>query len=603
MILKGSQRGGAIQLARHLLNDVDNDHIELHELRGFIADDLPGAMKEAEAISLGTKCQQFLFSLSLSPPPGEIVPVEEFERAIAEIEAKIGLDGQPRAVIFHEKEGRRHAHCVWSRIDAELMKAINLSHFKLKLRDISRQLFLEHGWTMPRGLEESVKRDPLNYDHAEGQQAKRVKQDPKELKALFRRCWERSDSKAAFARALKEQGFILAKGDRRGFVAVDRHGEVYSISRWIGEKAKAVRARLGEADDLPRVDEALALFEVELSDETRHKAETGDADHERKLAAFAAKRDALVDCQRRARRELGAAQAARRIETTESFQTDARAGWRRIWNKVTGQHKKRLQECAAAHEALAEQDITERQQMIAAQLKERRALGHEMRRLRLHRSIETQSLGRSLGDDLQNVELDSDRPLPAIDPRRPLFIEDESDADDSRDIRRRPERIIEVLSRTRDTFTRNDIVRELSKHIDDPLKLRLAIDHVLQSKELIEVEQEPQPRFTARSFRAAEETLSAAVDSMAATHKHAVATRTIAAAIKEQNDILEKRVGARLSNEQEQAIRHVLGPEQISAVVGLAGAGKSTALAAARTAWERHGYQVLGAALSGPSLR
>ena len=312
MILKGSQRGGAVQLARHLLNDVDNDHIELHELRGFIAEDLAGAMKEAQAISLGTKCQQFLFSLSLSPPPGEIVSIEDFERAIGEIEAKIGLGGQPRAVIFHEKEARRHAHCVWSRIDAGLMKAINLAHFKLKLRDMSRQLFLEHGWTMPRGLAESIERDPLNYDHAEGQQAKRIKQDPKELKALFRQCWERSDSKAAFTRALKEQGFILARGDRRGFVAVDRHGEVYSISRWIGEKARTVRARLGEADDLPRVDEALALFEVEISDDTRHEAETADTDHERKLAAFAAKRDKLVDRQRQARRELGAAQAERR---------------------------------------------------------------------------------------------------------------------------------------------------------------------------------------------------------------------------------------------------------------------------------------------------
>ena len=284
---------------------------------------------------------------------------------------------------------------------------------------------------------------------------------------------------------------------------------------------------------------------------------------------------------------------------TESFQMDARAGWRGIWNKVTGQHKKRLRECAVALEALAEQNSAERQQMIAAQLKERRTLGHEMRQLRLHRSIETQSLRRAFGENLQNIELDSDRPLPAIDPRQPLVIEDEGDVDDSRNIRRRPEHIIEVLSRTRETFTRNGIVRGLRDHIDDPLKLRLAIDQVLQSKELIEVEQEPQPRFTARSFRAAEETLIAAVDSMAATHKHAVATRTITSAIREQNDILEKRVGAKLSDEQEQAIRHVLGPEQISAVVGFAGAGKSTALSAARTAWERQGYRVLGAALSG----
>ena len=152
MILKGSQRAGGTQLALHLLNDRDNDHVEVHELRGFVSDDLIGAFKEAYAVSTGTKCQKFLFSLSLSPPEKATVPVEDFENAITEIEKKMNLTDQPRAIVFHEKEGRRHAHCVWSRIDAGAMKAINLPYFKLKLRDMSRQLYMEHGWQMPRGL-------------------------------------------------------------------------------------------------------------------------------------------------------------------------------------------------------------------------------------------------------------------------------------------------------------------------------------------------------------------------------------------------------------------------------------------------------------------
>jgi hypothetical protein len=68
MILKGSQRGGGQDLAAHLLRLDDNDHVRVHELRGFAADDLRGALKEAEAISRGTRCSQYLFSLSLSPP-------------------------------------------------------------------------------------------------------------------------------------------------------------------------------------------------------------------------------------------------------------------------------------------------------------------------------------------------------------------------------------------------------------------------------------------------------------------------------------------------------------------------------------------------------
>ncbi len=168
MILKGNQRAGGIQLARHLMNVTDNEHVSVHEMRGFIADDLHGAFNEAYAISRGTKCQQFLFSLSLNPPENEIVPIEVFEKAITDIEQKMGLIDQPRALVFHEKEGRRYAHCVWSRIDADQMKAINLPHYKLKLKDISRELYLEHGWKMPRGLMNSADRVPVNSTRSSG---------------------------------------------------------------------------------------------------------------------------------------------------------------------------------------------------------------------------------------------------------------------------------------------------------------------------------------------------------------------------------------------------------------------------------------------------
>lgn len=163
MILKASQRAGAKQLAWHLLNERDNEHVSVHELRGFVADNLVDAFNESYALSRGTRCTQFLFSLSLSPPERELVPVEVFEKAISDIEEKVGLVGQPRAIVFHEKEGRRHAHCVWSRIDPERMRAINLPHFKVKLRDVSRRLYIEHSWRMPAGLIDSAERDPLNF--------------------------------------------------------------------------------------------------------------------------------------------------------------------------------------------------------------------------------------------------------------------------------------------------------------------------------------------------------------------------------------------------------------------------------------------------------
>ncbi|WP_162654825.1 hypothetical protein [Lentilitoribacter sp. Alg239-R112] len=61
MILKASQRGGARQLANHLTNEEDNQHVELYDLRGFIADDLDGALMEAHSMAKTTQCKQFMF--------------------------------------------------------------------------------------------------------------------------------------------------------------------------------------------------------------------------------------------------------------------------------------------------------------------------------------------------------------------------------------------------------------------------------------------------------------------------------------------------------------------------------------------------------------
>ena len=105
MILKASQRGSAMELAKHLLKTTANEHVEVHDLRGFVADDLQGALRECEAIARGTRCRKHLFSLSLNPPEHEDVPVEAFEHAIAKIEKELGLEHQPRVIVFHEKEG------------------------------------------------------------------------------------------------------------------------------------------------------------------------------------------------------------------------------------------------------------------------------------------------------------------------------------------------------------------------------------------------------------------------------------------------------------------------------------------------------------------
>jgi hypothetical protein len=68
---------------------------------------------------------------------------------------------------------------VWSRIDADTMTAKQLSFFKTKLMAVSRELYLEHGWKMPRGMANPAERNPTNFTLAEWQQAKRQGVDPR----------------------------------------------------------------------------------------------------------------------------------------------------------------------------------------------------------------------------------------------------------------------------------------------------------------------------------------------------------------------------------------------------------------------------------------
>ena len=82
MIIKASSRGGSSQLGLHLLK-TENEQVEIHEVSGFVSETVMGAMKEAQAMAMGTKCKKFLFSVSLNPPDTENVRLDVFEGAVA----------------------------------------------------------------------------------------------------------------------------------------------------------------------------------------------------------------------------------------------------------------------------------------------------------------------------------------------------------------------------------------------------------------------------------------------------------------------------------------------------------------------------------------
>jgi hypothetical protein len=418
MILVGNQRGGAKDLALHLMKD-DNERVVVDEVRGFASDDLASAFQESYAMSRGTRCKQHLYSLSLNPPKEESVDRDVFRDAVDRAEQRLGLQGQPRAIVFHEKRGRdgevrRHAHAVWCRIDTENMKAVQLSFTKRKLQDLGRELYLEHGWQMPRGFVRSQKSNPRNYSLAEWQQAKRAGKDPEKLKAMFQDCWAISDSQATFSHALRERGYILARGDRRGFVAVDHNGEAYAISRWTGFKAKQVRARMNAPDALPDTGTAHREASKIVTDRLRELQAEQKRKEQAALARLTAEKQRKEAQQRAEAERLRRQQLERAKAEEQERQARIRKGFFGLLDRVTGKRKRIETENQTSREMAKERDRQENGVLVTRHRHVQAELTAKAERTR-HQARET---AQELTGDIQRL-----KPLPRPEPvkakRRP----------------------------------------------------------------------------------------------------------------------------------------------------------------------------------------
>ena len=404
MILKGSQRSGARQLSAHLLNDRDNDHVTTLDMRGFVADDLGGALDEAYAISKATKCKQYLFSLSLNPPRDAVISEGAFLAAADQAEKHLGLEGQPRAIVMHEKEGRRHAHVIWSRIDAQSLTAVNLPFFRQKLQTLSKELFLEHGWTLPDGLMSHGGKSPLNFTLAEWQQARRLELDPREIKAIFQEAWKRSDSLKGFGNALAERGYFLARGDRRGFVAIDVQGEVFSVAKWSGIRAKEVESKLGSPVDLEPVGSVQKAVKVRVTSQLLGFINGVKQRHRSEIEPLPKQKKTLVDDQREERDRLQAQQDKRWHDESKARSDRFRKGIRGLLDSLTGRAGNIRRQNEADLYRCFLRDRAQRDALVRAQIADRNALQRRFDALRSRQIQDRALLARDVTQFLRRQE-------------------------------------------------------------------------------------------------------------------------------------------------------------------------------------------------------
>jgi len=170
-----------------------------------------------------------------------------------------------------------------------------------------------------------------------------------------------------------------------------------------------------------------------------------------------------------------------------------------------------------------------------------------------------------------------------------------------------PEIVFSIVTSQHSTFTSKDIAKVLHRYIDDVEQFRILHARLMNSKELVNLESSGvhkdthEPVYTTQEMLRIEMNLVRQAENLSVQKTHAVNPKIVEKVIAKNHEIFKKHGG--LSADQEAAIRHMLAGNQISCVVGFAGAGKTTCLEAVREAWEETGYKILGLAPTGKAAR
>jgi hypothetical protein len=355
MIPFGSQRALGQDLATHLLNTQDNERMEVAQVRGAVARDLHGAFAEweAQAHTL-TRCSNYIYSLSINPDQRQgRLTKEQYLDYIDRAENRLGLAGQPRAVVFHikrDKNGvpREHCHVVWSRIDAERGKARHMAFDHDKLMMVTREFARDHGLTLPDGYyrdkgQERPKKNRQLTLYEKNQQDKGGLSKEQHM-AQVTAAWSRRDTPRTFVRSLEDMGYILATGTR-DYVLVDLYGNMNSLPKLIDDKRvriKTLREFLGKEfpkDSLPTVDEARALVaghraamelfgsnEQRAAQEARQKEKREALQHKQQDRRLPLEQEgkALTERQRQARQVLSGQQMQSRAALRQGYLQESR---------------------------------------------------------------------------------------------------------------------------------------------------------------------------------------------------------------------------------------------------------------------------------------
>ena len=249
MVIRGKTRGNGKQLGSYLMKQAENDAVHVLDIRGTgQLDDIHYSLLEMSLTSELTKSDKGLYHAQMNPAYGDDKKMtrEDWLKAADILESELGLTGQKRVIVLHDKKDRLHAHVVWERYDHD--KGIMVSDsYSRYAQDRARK---------------TIEKE-LNHTPTPHRNAKRP-----EMKVELTELWNATETGGDFIKAISKKGYTVAVGKDRPYMIVDDTGRSFDLVRQLNKvKTKEVGQYLKE-QKLPTEKEAIAKVRARQSEKS-----------------------------------------------------------------------------------------------------------------------------------------------------------------------------------------------------------------------------------------------------------------------------------------------------------------------------------------------
>jgi hypothetical protein len=264
-------RGNAVRdwgLGPHLTS-AKNGRVSFIGSRGVGSRDVASAIKDLDAFKRGMQATKNLAHFHIDPAGS--LNAAGWDRAWAALEREYGLQGCPYVEVEHEKKGRVHRHRVYSRLDLETGKTVQLSHNFARNEKLGHELALAFGEELVPGrhsgaiiatwgregkvdaiaalqaaqhrlAQDGRKPGDRTTSRVDLQQEERTGVPRQIVVRLVGSAWRDSGDAVSFRAALQTEGLELARGAKGGLVVVDRAGGTHSVARLLRSAGVTIRA-------------------------------------------------------------------------------------------------------------------------------------------------------------------------------------------------------------------------------------------------------------------------------------------------------------------------------------------------------------------------